>query len=190
MVDGYEENQDSTGSPPESDAARGPLWSRARLPLLGCLVCLAGFWWRAREFEKTSPPEVQLFDTQLFGYGPARAEVILASLRGEDVAPLYVLTQLTLDMAFPIAYCLLLRALARGIELTRLRRLLLGAAVAVAGFDIAENLGAVSLVRYGAPPHVVWLTSFFTLAKWWTLPLLLGGLAFGLLRRPRPAART
>ena len=164
VADGERESQDGAGSPPESDVARGPLWSRARLPLLGCLLCLAGFWWRTREFERASPPEVQIFDTQLFGYGPARAEAILASLRGEDVAPLYVLTQLTLDMAFPVAYCLLLRSLARGIELTRLRRVLLGAAVAVAGFDVAENLGAVSLVRYGALPHVVWITSFFTLA--------------------------
>jgi hypothetical protein len=141
-----------------------------------------------RELDRAGPPEVQLFDTQLFGYDTAKAEAILATLQPEDVAPLYVLTQLTLDMAFPVAYCSLLRALARGVQLARLRRVLLGAAMAMAGADIAENLCTVSLVRYGAQPHVVWLGSFFTLAKWWTLPAILAGLAFGALHRPRSIA--
>jgi hypothetical protein len=91
-------------------------------------------------------------------------------------------------VVFPVAYCSLLRALARGVEHAGLRRALLGAAVAMAGSDIAENLCTVSLVRYGAPPHLVWIASFFTLAKWWTLPAILAGLALGLLHRPKRAA--
>jgi hypothetical protein len=177
-----------TAEAPASEKTEGTVWSRGLVPLLGCLVCLGGFWWRQHELGRAAPPEVQLFDTQILGYDLARAEAILATLRGKDVAPLYVLTQLTLDMAFPVAYCSLLRALARRVELAGLRRALLGASLAMAGSDIAENLCTVSLVRYGGQPLVVSIASFFTLAKWWTLPAILVGLAIGLLHRSRRAA--
>lgn len=175
------DRSESTAEAPASEVGRGIAWPHA---LLACLVCLPGFWWRHLAIERAGPPEVQIFDTQIFGYDLMKAEAILATLRPEDVAPLYVMTQLTLDLAFPVAYCLLFRALARKLQLAWLRRALLAAALAMAGSDIAENLCTVSLVRYGAQPHVVWMASFFTLAKWWTLPLILAGLAIGAVHRP------
>ena len=139
------------------------------------------------------PPEgIRPLDL-FFSYSPAEAYAIISSY-GEDGRNAYAWVELTLDIAYPAIYSLLLSIALNFVCRASLRpqspfRLLRFLPFVVAAIDVLENLAIVSLLAE-YPRRIDALAaaaSLFTSAKWILagacLLLLLSGSLFCLARR-------
>src|SRR5712692_10571277 len=83
--------------------------------LVALFVATNLFVWRKEKLagpRETRPGEGKVLDARQWGYGPADAKSFLENL-GPEGRKLYALTGVTLDVAFPLGYGLLLAVLIR-----------------------------------------------------------------------------
>ena len=164
-------------------------WPMASLLMLLMWAGQLGFMWRHDRLGG-----VELLDRRQW-YTPDQAAAVFAELDRLDsgARQLYALTELTLDMAFPLAYGLLFAIL-----LSRLfeggGRLWVLLPLVAAAADVLENLSIsyLALTFVGPPTAVAWVAAGFTAAKSGlilaSLLAVLFGAVRGLLRRPRPGS--
>ena len=138
----------------------------------------------------------------LFSYSPQAVYAIVAGL-GDQGRQIYIVTQLTVDLVFPILYSLLLALLI----FTIFRKAFAGAGflqkaiwlpLIGALFDYGENFGIVAMLvaHPNQPALLAQVTSLFSSAKWVTLLLAVGLFLFGLavwiskgIRKPQSALK-
>ena len=144
--------------------------------LAGVVACVAGLLWRQERLGGLS-----LLDGRGW-YTPEAAAALFEALDrlDADARAIYAATGLTIDMAFPAAYGLLLALLL--FRLFRAPIFLLPLAAAVA--DALENatVAALALSHAGAPAPVAWLAAAFTLTKTVLFCAALAAICVGALR--------
>ena len=134
----------------------------AGLLILVAVACQFGFARRRGRFDG-----IELLDTRQW-YSPAEAADVFAALDRLDpgARQLYALTELTLDMVFPVAYGTLI-----AISLFRLFEkrgtTLMWLPLAAAGADILENLTVsyLALPFDGEATALAWIATSLTAAK-------------------------
>jgi hypothetical protein len=167
------------------------------LLLAGLAFNLVLFPWRTSELRALSGLDNPILDAQ-FSYSAQTAFDAAAAL-GPQGRTLYALSELSLDLVYPILYSLFLSLL----MLFVLRRLVPPASgwlrlgwlpFAVLACDYAENAGLVyMLLTFPAQaPAVVQAASLFTMAKWTlaalAIMLVLAGGVLAVVRRLMPVA--
>lgn len=134
--------------------------------------------------------EMGPLDLQLF-FTPAKAYQMVASY-GESGRAFYRITELTLDIIYPIVYTLFFSLLITWLfrkgfpadsRMQRLNVVPFGAWL----FDLLENLGIVGMLSIfpSTPALLAWATAFFTLVKWLFAGASIALLIAGLVRLVR-----
>ena len=164
-------------------AARLAPWVRGRVLLallaLGLVFNLVLFPWRTGELRALSGLEEPTLDARLT-YTVETAYAVADALGPQGRAQ-YALSELSLDLVYPLLYGLFLSLL----SVWLLRRLVLPGSgwlrlawlpFAVVACDYAENVGIVQLLlTYPArTPAVAQVTSLFTTSKWTLAALAIG----------------
>lgn len=130
------------------------------------------FGWRNAKLRGQDGEDFMVFDGRLGGYGPAELREGLEAL-GAAGRRLYWLSELTLDMAFPVIY-MLLALVALGLlrfgtpKADGMARQVGVLPVATAVADVSENLLLTALTIFHGTemPWLVGLASRATVAKW------------------------
>ena len=156
-------------------------WATRRVAataLAGVVACVAGLAWRQHRLGG-----LELLDSRGW-YTPGEAAALFDALDrlDADARFIYAAAGLTIDMAFPVAYGLLLAIL-----LVRLWR---GGApfyllpLAMAAADMLENLtvAALALSYAGAPTPLAWPAAIFTLVKMVLIAATAGAAGIGAMR--------
>ncbi|MBS1793154.1 MAG: hypothetical protein JSS81_04835 [Acidobacteria bacterium] len=144
------------------------------------LACLLLFAWRGRAFGG-----IRTLDEQWF-YDPATVFGVLKDLDAIGKLPLYAVTEITLDLVFPVVYVALFVFLIVRLFPPRAGGYLLLAPLLAGAADLAENFSIAFLAFSGNPeirPLALAVTVFST-SKWLlvylSLLVTLGGAAFRL----------
>ena len=140
------------------------------------LVAVVGFNvilfpWRSRMMQDLAGRPVGIIDT-MYAYNPDQVYKTIP-IYGDEGRLFYALTELTIDLVYPILYNLFLlltmtlvfrQALAGDSVLQKLRYLPLAVWIS----DYAENT-CITLLLYSYPQRLdalAWVTSFFSTTKW------------------------
>ncbi len=150
----------------------------AAAAMAGVAACVAGLVWRQQRLGG-----LELLDSRGW-YTPGEAAALFDGLDRLDASArlVYAATGLTIDMAFPVAYGLLLAIL--------LFRLFRGGAplfllpLAMAAADMLENMtvAGLALSHAGSPSPLAWLAATFTLVKTVLIAATAAAAAVGTLR--------
>lgn len=138
-------------------------WQVVVLLLAAFALCLTGFAWRERALALGEPG----FDRRGSGYDAKEAGELLDRM-GERGRAVYAVTQLTLDVAFPLVYGLLAAILIAWLYPHPWARLLILVPLLVVAVDLCENMTtAVMAWRHqpGVEPPLARAASAFTVAK-------------------------
>ncbi len=113
-------------------------------------------------FQAASPNAIPL-DLQ-FSYSPEKAYQLLANFSSEELKN-YMLVELTLDVAYPVIYGLLLAFLIFKLSQKTALAIL---PIIVLFLDYLENIGIVTLIHYYPQKltTIATITSLFTSLKW------------------------
>lgn len=124
----------------------------------------------------TTPIDLQ------FAYTPDEAYALIESY-GEDVRKRYIIGELTLDVAYPITYTLMLSIslfliYQRSVKMGQLPYIIFLS-------DMLENMGIVTmLANYPSQlTAVAWVTSVFSTVKWLMVGACMIVLIIGLIRK-------
>lgn len=142
------------------------------------LGCFAGFQLRSKKLNG-----VKVFDPRRKGYTPAEAKQILDDL-GPDGRRLYAITQLTLDVVFPLAFGgLLFFGIAGTWKLPEYVRYFQILPILAVVTDLLENLLTTYMaVSYkGTVSPVVGAASVITQVKWSAYLLSIAAVLVGLI---------
>ncbi len=144
------------------------------------LACMWGFAWRSARLDS----EAKLLDARGW-YTPDEAAHFLCAI-GESGRTLYAITELSLDMAFPVAYGLLLAILIVHLYRSAVAHRLIGLPFAAGSGDIAENVTIAYLAWSfdGSPTALAWLAAVLTAFK---TALIVGSLLAVLLGVLKPS---
>ncbi len=142
-----------------AELERWAKWQVAAVAFVGVTACVAGL---VRRHDRLGG--LELLDARGW-YTPAEAAALFDALDrlDADARLVYAVTELTLDMAFPVAYGLLF-----AVVLFRLSQApLYLIPIALAGFDILENLTVAGLAfgYAGSSSPAAWLACGLTLVK-------------------------
>ena len=136
-------------------------WRVAAAALAGVVACVAGLLWRQQRLGG-----LELLDSRGW-YTPDEAAVLFDELDRLDANArlAYAATGLTIDLAFPVFYGLLLAILLFRLFRGGIPLFLLPLAMAAA--DVLENMtiAGLALSHAGAPTPLAWLAAAFTLVK-------------------------
>ncbi|MDE0534319.1 MAG: hypothetical protein OXI01_23145 [Albidovulum sp.] len=150
----------------------------ALVALAGVAACVAGLVWRQSRLGG-----LELLDSRGW-YAPGEAAALFDELDRLDANArlVYAATGLTVDMAFPAAYGLLLAILLFRLFPSGVTLFLLPLATAAA--DALENaaVAALALSHAGAPTPLAWLAAIFTLVKTALLAATAAALIAGAVR--------
>ena len=150
----------------------------AAAALAGVVACVAGLVWRQQRLGG-----LELLDSRGW-YTPAEAAALFDELDRLDASArlVYAATGLTIDMAFPAAYGLLLAILLFQLFRGGVPLFLLPLAMAAA--DVLENMtvAGLALSHVGAPTPLAWLAAAFTLVKTVLIAATAAALAVGTVR--------
>jgi hypothetical protein len=157
--------------------ARVATWPAVALLFLAFLACTQAFQWR----QKALGHDHELLDVRRW-YTPGEAQKLLDDL-GPAGRRTYAVTQLTLDVVFPLVYGALVAALTVRLYPPGCAWLLLAPALAVTA-DLLENVTTAYLAWTFAGPAsgVAWAAAVFTLTKSAALVASLGVLFVGGVR--------
>ena len=153
-------------------------WRAAAASLAGVVACVAGLVWRQNRLGG-----LELLDSRGW-YTPEEAAALFDALDRLDANArlVYAATGLTIDMAFPVAYGLLLaiwlfHLFRGGVPLYLLP-------LAMAAVDVLENLivAGLALSHAGAPSPLAWLAAAFTLVKTVLMVATAAALGIGTIR--------
>ena len=154
-------------------------WRMAAAALATVVACAAGLVWRQERLGG-----LELLDGRGW-YTPAEAAALFDALDRLDAGArlVYAATGLTVDMAFPAAYGLLLTILLLRLFGPRLPLHLLPLAAAAA--DVLENMtvAGLALSHAGPPSPLAWLAAAFTLVKTVLIAATAAALGVGAVRR-------
>ena len=83
--------------------------------LVGCLLCILGFAWRNNKLAAGLPADEKtaldgrFYDLKKnrFLYGPQEVDALFTNLEKNQNLQLYAITEITLDLVFPLLYTLL-----------------------------------------------------------------------------------
>ncbi len=143
-------------------------WPVVVLLVVAYALCATGFAWRAKALGLGDEPG---FDRRGSGYSSTEAQALLDKM-GEGGRSFYAVTQLSLDVAFPVVYGLLAAiAIAWLYPHPWARWLILVPLLAVA-LDLCENVSTAIMAWRYEPAHgppLVGLASALTVAKTWAL---------------------
>ena len=144
-----------------------------------CLVCSLGFAWRQQIFGTENPGLDGRFNRKHFLYKPSDVDTLFRNL-GPKNLKIYAITELTLDVVFPIFYVLFLVFLMIRLFPADKAKYLILLPVLGGIFDLAENFTIAFLAfTFDQKESVIsYLAAFFTFLKW---VLLLSGLLVLLL---------
>jgi hypothetical protein len=170
----------------------------ATLPRISLLLfimglCILAFRWRNKQFHLDA--DHKLLDSR-FWYSPTDAQSFFENINtniGKRGLNLYALTQVTLDLIFPIAYGTFLAVLITLLSLEEVDHKLIIIPLLATIADLGENIILAYLASNysGNISSIVWAASVFTLLKWVMLVcailLILGGVVwkfiwFGLVK--------
>ena len=150
----------------------------AGVALAGVVACVAGLVWRQDRLGG-----LELLDSRGW-YTPGEAAALFDTLDSLDANArlVYAATGLTIDMAFPVAYGLLLAILLFRLFRGGIALFLLPLAMAAA--DILENMtvAGLALSHAGAPSPLAWLAAAFTLTKTVLIAASAAALGVGIVR--------
>ena len=156
-------------------------WATRRVAaaaLSGVVACVAGLIWRQDRLGG-----LDLLDSRGW-YTPGEAAALFDDLDRLDANArfVYAATGLTVDMAFPVAYGLLLAILLFRLWRGGVPLYLLPLAMAAA--DVLENatVAALALNYAGAPSPLAWLAAVFTLVKTILIAATAGAAGIGTIR--------
>ena len=174
---------------------RSNLLERATWPAItalavGAILCLGGFRWRRRVVGS----DLVLLDARCC-YRPEDVQALFAELQARGQLHTYALTELTLDLVFPLIYGALFAALLARLAAPGWARRFIALPVGAAGADLLENFTIAYLAWTfdGQASPLAWLAYAFTLVKdillAATLLAVLVALAIRILHRysDRPA---
>ena len=150
----------------------------AAAALAGVVACVAGLVWRQHRLGG-----LELLDSRGW-YTPGEAAALFDALDRLDANArlVYAATGLTIDMAFPVAYGLLLAILL--VRLWRGGAPLYLLPLAMAAADMLENLTVAALVLSyaGAPTPLAWPAAIFTLVKTVLMAATAAAVGIGAMR--------
>ena len=150
----------------------------APVALAGVVACVAGLVWRQHRLGG-----LDLLDSRGW-YTPGEAAALFEGLDRLDANArlVYAATGLTIDMAFPVAYGLLLALLL--VRLWRGGAPLYLLPLAMAAADVLENLtvAALALSYAGAPTPLAWPAAVFTLVKTVLMAATAAAVGIGAIR--------
>lgn len=138
-------------------------WWMIALLVVANIACIAGFSWRERSFDIQKSP-----DAYQRGYTSKQVHDFLQNI-GSNGRSLYVKTQLTLDVVYPVVYGLLFAMLLVVFFCWETTRCVVLLPVATVVFDLLENFSTVFLAKTFTEEHVsdfAKVASIFTQAKW------------------------
>lgn len=146
--------------------------------LMGVVGCATGLAWRQARLSG-----LDLLDSRGW-YTPEEAAVLFDALDQLDASAraVYAATALTIDMAFPASYGLLLGVLLFRLYRGGARLYLLPLAAALA--DALENItvAVLALSHDGTPSPLAWPAAVFTLVKWVLFVATLAAICIGGMR--------
>jgi hypothetical protein len=141
-------------------------WPVFILLLVLCGLCLLGFQWRAKALnERAGGKEIVTFDGR-YAYTPEEARDLL-EMMGERGRPFYAVTQMTLDLVFPLVYGSLFLIMIFRLYGDPGYLLLVPVIASVA--DLLENFTNTYLAlsyQQGSVPSLARFSSICTRVKW------------------------
>lgn len=143
-------------------------WRIGIFLFLANLVCIVGFNWRRNQLKLESPDAKQT-------YSPDELYAFLAGI-GESGRRLYALTQVTLDVIYPVVYCLLFAVLLVVLYRWEKLRCLVLLPLLTGVFDLLENFTTAYLAatfNSGRNETLAGLAPIFSTGKWWGVTLCL-----------------
>jgi hypothetical protein len=157
-------------------------WPAVALVFIAYVICSQGFNWRATVLG----PQIHLLDTRIV-YSPVDAQKLF-ELLGDQGRRLYAITELSLDLVFPLIYGSLFIVFLFRLYDGDPGRFLIRLPLLTMAADWLENGTAAYLALSfdGRPSALAWAGSVFTAVKWATFLacffiVLIGGLQ-GILR--------
>lgn len=154
-------------------------WALVTFLFIAYLFCTAGFDWRSDKFGTENSP----LDTR-FLYDPLFVKSLFSRL-GAEKLKIYAITELTLDVVFPLVYVsllvfLIIRVFPRGKAKYLILLPILGGL-----FDLSENFSVafLALTFDGQQSNISYLASIFTTSKLILLPICLVILLIGAIWR-------
>ena len=164
------------------------LWATRRVAtaaVAGVAACVAGLVWRQHRLGG-----LDLLDSRGW-YTPGEAAALFDALDRLDANArlVYAATGLTIDLAFPVAYGLLLAILL--VRLWRGGAPLYLLPLAMAAADVLENLtvAALALSYAGTPTALSWSAAVFTLVKTVLIVATAAAVGIGAMRWLRERLR-
>ncbi len=140
------------------------------------LACIAGFNWRHNQL-KLEPPDAKSH------YSPEELYAFLGGI-GESGRRLYAWTQVTLDVIYPVVYCLLFAVLLVVLYRWEKLRCLVLLPLLTGLFDLLENFTTAYLAATFKPERNDVLASvapIFSTGKWWGVTICLVMILIGVV---------
>ncbi len=140
---------------------RLPAWPLIALLFIGFLLCDLGFDWRSEELGS----HIKILDARGW-YSPVDARDLFESL-GEDGRRIYALTEVTLDLAFPLIYGTLFALLICQLYRAPASDWLILLPVISVMTDLTENslLFYLAMTFNGQTAFITWIASIATATK-------------------------
>ncbi len=148
-------------------------------------VMVVVFQWRNAEMRRfAGGQKVVPLDGKWKGYSPEEAAQLFNAL-GSDGRKFYALSELTLDLVFPLAYGALLAMLASLLWAPPWRLLFIGGAVLAVVADWVENvlIAYLALTYTDGPQPLAHVANGASLLKWCLVAAVSGGIGIGALIR-------
>lgn len=140
------------------------------------LACIAGFNWRQSQL-KLEPPDAKRH------YSPDELYAFLEGI-GESGRRLYAWTQVTLDVIYPVVYCLLFAVLLVVLWRWEKLRCVVLLPLLTGVFDLLENFTTAYLAAtFGAGRNeaLAGMSPIFSTGKWWGVSICLGLILIGAI---------
>ena len=143
-------------------------WRNGIFLFLANLACMVGFNWRRNQLKLESPDAKQ-------SYSPDDLYAFLEGI-GDSGRSLYAWTQITLDVIYPVVYCLLFAVLLVVLYRWEKLRCLVLMPLLTGFFDLLENFTTAYLAATfssGRNATLAGLAPIFSTGKWWGITLCL-----------------
>lgn len=151
-------------------------WRIGVFLFLANLACMAAFKWRGDQLKLESPDAKR-------HYSPDELYAFLDGI-GENGRNLYAWTQITLDVIYPVVYCLLFAILLVALYRWEKLRCVVWLPLLTGVFDLLENVTTAYLAAtFGAGRNdgLASLSPIFSTGKWWGVSLCLVLIVLGAI---------
>lgn len=151
-------------------------WRIGIFLFLANLACIAAFNWRHHQL-KLEPPDAKRH------YSPDELYAFLGGI-GENGRQLYAWTQITLDVIYPVVYCLLFAVLLVVLYRWEKLRCVVWLPLLTGIFDLLENVTTAYLAatfNAGRNDGLASLSPIFSTGKWWGVSICLALILIGAI---------